>query len=199
MKKNYRNKINNEITEMLSKQSEINNEIKNLEFKKKDSLIIMLIINFFIALVFSVGMIGLITSASVEISKALSIVIPMFLTTSGINTIYRVRKIKKCNNKLESCIEQNKYLDKEIEKLDQLKKKPKIKIDTISNIKNWKKKFALMKDYAKYKKMFVKNYKKGTLASSLKNSYYTVSEMKYLFDKTEEDCLEKQSKKILNR
>ena len=144
-------------------------------------------------------MIGLITSASVEISKALSIVIPMFLTTSGINTIYRVRKIKKCNNKLESCIEQNKYLDKEIEKLDQLKKKPKIKIDTISNIKNWKKKFALMKDYAKYKKMFVKNYKKGTLASSLKNSYYTVSEMKYLFDKTEEDCLEKQSKKILNR
>ena len=159
----------------------------------------MVLVNAFITVIFSVGMIGMVTSAFIAIPKALSIMLPLFLTLSGVNTAYRIKKIAKCNKNINSYIEQQKYLSKKLEELQPLQNKNKIKIDNIKNIKDWKKKFALVKEYAKYKKMFIKEYKNGTLANTLKNSYYTASEMKCLFDKTEEDYLEIQKQKMIKR
>ena len=199
MKNIYKSEINKAIIEILSKKNEIDNQIKKLKFQKKDSLTIMLFINAIMILIFSVGMVGMVTSALIAIPKALSILMPIFLTISGVNTIYRLRKIIKTNKEIKSCIEQKNFLNKTVEELEQIQRKPKIKIDNVKNIKNWKRKYALTKEYVKYKKMFIKEYKKGTLASTLKNSYYTVSEMRYLFNKTEEEYLEKSDPKKLLR
>ena len=211
MKTYYRNKINRnfaeslsqkqetnkKVIEVLSQKREINRDIKKLEDQKKDLLMIMLIINIAIVLFSFIGTIGMITSALIEIPKTISIMMPIIISLSGVNTIYRLRKITKCNKEINCKIEQKKYLDKVECELEKLQNNPKIKLKNIKKLNDWKKKMILMKDYAKYKKKFIRSYKVGKLSETLKKSYYTPSEIRFLYDQTEEDVLEMKNNKVL--